>query len=72
MSGRIDPKSTLPWRVGKHSSTVISNSPTVVSPDTGHSDTSHYGGYLIAESLPPGFADFIVQIANKHLDAKHH
>ena len=55
-----------PWRVGAPSQmgSVVADEPV---PEIGGSDAvEHYGGHLIAESIAPRNAEFIVRACNAH------
>ena len=39
------------WRIGKMGGTVVADSKTSDTPNTGHDDVEYYGGYLICESI---------------------
>lgn len=69
----IDPQSTLPWRVGKTAcgmSVIVSDQRTHSRSGTGHDDVEFYGGHLVAESIPDGFAKFIVDSVNATMERK--
>jgi hypothetical protein len=55
-----------PWRVGKPSQmgSVVADEAV---PEIGGSDAvAHYGGHLVAESIAPRNAEFIVRACNSH------
>jgi len=55
-----------PWRVGKPTQmgAVVADEPV---PEIGGSDcVDYYGGHLIAESIAPRNAEFIVRACNAH------
>jgi len=55
-----------PWRVGNPSQmgSVVADEPV---PEIGGSDAvGYYGGHLIAESIAPRNAEFIVRACNSH------
>ena len=55
-----------PWRIGKPSQmgSIVADEPV---PEIRGSDAvSHYGGHLIAESIAPRNAEFIVRACNAH------
>lgn len=58
------------WKPGQHHMTVVSDKPcaTVHAPAavTGHNDTGYYGGYLVAESIPPELVPVIVAAPDLH------
>lgn len=68
----LEPKHTpTPWRVGKlvpggTMSTVISDSAKGLEKITGACDVEYYGGNMIAESVTPENAEFIVQCCNAY------
>lgn len=39
------------WRIGRHLTTVVSNTPVPNGDIRGHNDVEGYGGYLVAESI---------------------
>ena len=39
------------WRIGKMGGTVVADSKTSDTPNTGHDDVEYYGGHLICESI---------------------
>ncbi len=57
-----------PLRVGKYTSVIVSDVDTK-RPDYGAAnakrEVEHYGGFIIAESLPPDVAEDIVQLYNE-------
>lgn len=55
-----------PWRIGKSTQmgAVVADEPV---PEIGGSDcVDYYGGHLIAESIAPRNAEFIVRACNAH------
>lgn len=60
-----------PWRVGKPNrmGSVVADEPV---PEIGGSDAvDYYGGHLIAESIAPRNAQFIVRACNAHAQLVH-
>jgi len=39
------------WKVGKNTSTVVSNIPSIPDEKSGHNDVGYYGGFLVCESI---------------------
>lgn len=53
-----------PWRIGKSCGSVVADAPV---PEMGGSDSvKYYGGHLIAESITPYNAAFIVRACNDY------
>lgn len=58
-----------PWRIGKSCGSVVADEP--VPEVSGAEDVAYYGGYLIAESIAPRNAEFIVRACNAHAALIH-
>lgn len=57
----------MSWKVGKQPTTVVSAEAlnTIehnAASRTGHAEVAHYGGFLIAESVPPELAPLIATL----------
>lgn len=47
------------WRLGKISDTVVSDTPVAGRLDMTESERGEYGGFLVAESIPPSLRPLI-------------
>lgn len=62
-------RTPTPWRVGKNGTSIVSDSPDglTLGGATGDDAIEYYGGNLIAESVSPENAAFIVAACNDYL-----
>lgn len=64
----MENKNYYPLRIGNYPSTIVTDVPVERTRQPDEDEVKHYGGWLVAESLPPGLAQQLVDAYNE----KHH